>query len=923
MSFRLALRARSLLLSRRSLAVRSPVASIPLFAALLLAPVALRAVQLVPGVYGYGADRAINSAGFGAGATIHEVTNLSDGPNPGPPGSLRAALRASGPRIVVFRTSGVIELQSAINIENGNVTIAGQTAPSPGIAIHGAGLNFTASNVLVQHLRIRPGDKWSSVSTTNRDAISFTNSTTTISNAVFDHCTFSWTLDELASTWYSWDNVTFHKCIFAEPLHVSIHLDEGTFSPNVPQLAENLTSTKSPDSITTTTTSSPHAIGGQYQLVDTTADEQWIEYVLPIASSSSARGQKHLTIVGIKGPDRARFRAEIRDPNNNVILNSGEIVDQYGAPAQHTYTSQQNLTQSFTIPANARSLKVRLIVSGRDPSSTGWKLGIDQISITDGHGFGPLFSAGGTGGGKLAFIGNIMAHTAGRGPWSASKEFYYANNVLYNRSWQGMHLGHSNWPNFPMRVAVLGNTFIEGRDISASSSLPSPVSNTAVPANSQIYVGAPGDNAYNYGDRASPPPMIAPNLNAFLVGADPTTKTAGLSGVTPLPPASAYAATLLDAGARPADRDAFELRIVNEIADGAAMTALASRPGSIKHTVADAGGWPSLAANLATWTYPSGWNPHADDSAGGFIAGNGYTSLEEWLHALAADVERRGTGERPPPPGDFLRSTGDARLTNLSSRVAVGGVAGTPAPGFVLAGDAEKTLLLRAVGPALTNFGVANALADPRLRLLENNTTLATNDDWLPAHAATMTAAGAFQLPTGSRDAALVATLRPGAYTAPIAGADATPGIALLELYDPAAAGSSTTLVNASTRAYVGTGDAVLVPGFVVSGSGTLRVLIRAIGPSLRAFGVTDALADPHLALSQGTTLLATNDDWSSGNNVAELQAVTTHVGAFPLATGTRDAALLASLPAGAYTLTISGNATTTGTALFELYVVR
>ena len=114
-----------------------------------------------------------------------------------------------------------------------------------------------------------------------------------------------------------------------------------------------------------------------------------------------------------------------------------------------------------------------------------------------------------------------------------------------------------------------------------------------------------------------------------------------------------------------------------------------------------------------------------------------------------------------------------------------------------------------------------------------------------------------------------------------------------------------------------------MIPGFVVGGNGTLRVLIRAVGPTLQAFGIEDALPNPRISLLRDTTTLAANDDWATGNIVAELQAVAAHVGAFPLPLGSRDAALLVSLPAGAYTVAVSGAGDTVGTALFELYVVR
>jgi hypothetical protein len=172
-----------------------------------------------------------------------------------------------------------------------------------------------------------------------------------------------------------------------------------------------------------------------------------------------------------------------------------------------------------------------------------------------------------------------------------------------------------------------------------------------------------------------------------------------------------------------------------------------------------------------------------------------------------------------------------------------------------------------------------------------------------------------------SKDAALVTTLAPGAYTAPVTATDGGSGVALLEVYD-AATSSSVNVINASTRAFVGTGDSVLIPGFVVSGTGSLKLLIRAVGPTLTSLGVTGVLADPTITLYHGTTALATNDNWSGATNAVEISATAAAVGAFALPAGSRDAALVTTLPAGNYTAIVSGVGNTTGTALVELYVV-
>jgi hypothetical protein len=145
--------------------------------------------------------------------------------------------------------------------------------------------------------------------------------------------------------------------------------------------------------------------------------------------------------------------------------------------------------------------------------------------------------------------------------------------------------------------------------------------------------------------------------------------------------------------------------------------------------------------------------------------------------------------------------------------------------------------------------------------------------------------------------------------------------VVLLEVYD-AASTTTTTLVNASTRAYVGTGDNVLIPGFVIGGNGTLRLLIRAVGPTLGTFGVDGALADPTITLYRGTAALATNDNWSSAANATEIAATVTAVGAFALAAGSRDAAILTTLEPGAYSAIISGVGNITGTVLMEIYAV-
>lgn len=179
-----------------------------------LAPLA-HAVPVLPGAIGHGI-----STPAGRGGTVHRVTNLKASGA----GSLKACVDARGPRVCVFEVSGTIRLPDDLTLRNPNITIAGQTAPSPGITLRGAGLLVKTSDVLVQHIRVRPGDDSGGEPPINRDALKIeAPQDAPLKNVVIDHCTFTWSVDEVASAWQAWDNVSLLNNIFAEPLHDSIH----------------------------------------------------------------------------------------------------------------------------------------------------------------------------------------------------------------------------------------------------------------------------------------------------------------------------------------------------------------------------------------------------------------------------------------------------------------------------------------------------------------------------------------------------------------------------------------------------------------------------------------------------------------------------------------------------------------------------
>jgi hypothetical protein len=133
-------------------------------------------------------------------------------------------VNASGPRVCVFEVSGTVSMGGDLSVKNPNITIAGQTAPSPGIMLKGGALRVATSNVLVQHLRVRPGDGPGGEGPSNRDALKIeTPVTSPIRNIVIDHCSFSWAIDETATLWLNWDQVSLLNNIFAEPLNDSLH----------------------------------------------------------------------------------------------------------------------------------------------------------------------------------------------------------------------------------------------------------------------------------------------------------------------------------------------------------------------------------------------------------------------------------------------------------------------------------------------------------------------------------------------------------------------------------------------------------------------------------------------------------------------------------------------------------------------------
>jgi hypothetical protein len=231
---------------------------------------------------------------------------------------------------------------------------------------------------------------------------------------------------------------------------------------------------------------------------------------------------------------------------------------------------------------------------------------------------------------------------------------------------------------------------------------------------------------------------------------------------------------------------------------------------------------------------------------------------------------------------------------------------------------------------------VADVLANPRLELYRGTTLIGENDDWSNNAnvSATGDGVGAFRLTAGSRDSALVVNLDPGTYTAVVTGVGGN-GVALIEVYDAASNEPVTAqqLVNISTRGFVETGEGALIAGFVVKGNAPKRVLVRGIGPSLTQFNIPNVLADPTLKIQPrgSDVVLAQNDNWGTPQPInatqtaatpADITAAAAATGAFPLVSGTRDAAIVITLMPGEYSAVVSGVNNTTGAGLVEVYEI-
>src|SRR6266487_738743 len=263
----------------------------------------------------------------------------------------------------------------------------------------------------------------------------------------------------------------------------------------------------------------------------------------------------------------------------------------------------------------------------------------------------------------------------------------------------------------------------------------------------------------------------------------------------------------------------------------------------------------------------------------------------------------------------FRISALPAQALNISGRARVETGEGVAISGFIVTGTAPKRVGVRGIGPSLANFGVSGPLADPIIQLNRGDGSLVmSNDNWKNTQQAAITGAGL--APSNDQEAALIATLTAGNYSAIVSGKNGGTGVALAEVYDLDQAADS-RLANISTRAQVGTGSDVLIGGFITGNKiGATRVAVRALGPSLQQFGIANPLPDPRLELRNANgALLASNDNWQSDESQA---ALISSYGLDP--SNSLESAIAISLAPGPYTAIVTGKNGQIGIGLIEIY---
>jgi CSLREA domain-containing protein len=266
-------------------------------------------------------------------------------------------------------------------------------------------------------------------------------------------------------------------------------------------------------------------------------------------------------------------------------------------------------------------------------------------------------------------------------------------------------------------------------------------------------------------------------------------------------------------------------------------------------------------------------------------------------------------------------------IGNVSTRLPVGTGDNALFVGFTVLGPqgSSKKVIVRAIGPSLKQFGITDALANPTLEIHDSNPNsppVATNNDWKNTQvgglitgdqSAEISNSGV--APGDDLESAIIVNLAPGSYTAVVRGVGDTTGTGLVDAYDLSGA-SPARLANVATRGLVQSGDGLMIAGFIVQNA-PVRAVVQGIGPSLQAFGISNALADTTLELhDQDGNIVRQNDNWKSDQQT-ELE----NTGLQP--SNDLEAAMVVTLQPGTYTAQLRGKNDTSGIGVVEIYFLQ
>jgi hypothetical protein len=282
-------------------------------------------------------------------------------------------------------------------------------------------------------------------------------------------------------------------------------------------------------------------------------------------------------------------------------------------------------------------------------------------------------------------------------------------------------------------------------------------------------------------------------------------------------------------------------------------------------------------------------------------------------------------GPTPTPTPTSTPTPTPGRVANVSTRLPVGTGDNALFGGFIVVGPdgSTKKIIVRALGPFLSQFGVTDALANPTLEIRDgSNTVVATNNDWKNTQVGGIIAgdqaaeiSGSGLAPSNDLESAIIAHLAPGRYTAVVRGVNDSVGTGIVDAFDMSA-DSAARLANVATRGLIQPGDKLMIAGFIIQ-NGSVRAVVRGIGPSLSQFGITNALPDTTLEVrNQDGTFVITNDDWET-HQKQELENTGLQPG------NALEAAIVATLPPGQYSALLRGKPESTGTGVVEVYFLQ